>query len=326
LTRVPPTVSVVVPTYNRADLLREAIDSVLLQTFGDFELLVVDDGSTDHTRDVVAAVEDRRCRYLARAHRGIGAALNAGLQAARGRYFARLDSDDVWLPEMLETLVNVMDAAPELGFAYGRGRVILADGTPLDHLQGTTPRYPDHPWRSIVYDDCTCNVALLARSECLGEVGGFDEELIAHEDWDMWLRVTARHPFRFVDRELVLIRRHGGNLTALRSELVEDVLSTRTAPLDKLYSSGDLPPDIRALQPLAYTNVHLYVAQRWMHAGDWRRTLATLARALSTGANPVATAARFAWLGRIAPILARTSAGRRLVEGLAGARRRLRPP
>lgn len=126
-----PAVTVVIPTYDRARYLGEAIRSVLDQVFADFEVLVVDDGSADDTAGMVHAIRDARLQYLRRPHRGIGAALNAGLRGARGRYVARLDSDDVWLPAMLETLVPVLDARPEVGVAYARGQAMDQQGSPL---------------------------------------------------------------------------------------------------------------------------------------------------------------------------------------------------
>jgi hypothetical protein len=108
--------------HDRERYVREAIDSVLGQTFGDLELIVVDDGSTDGTAAAVAAVGDPRLRYVGQPHRGIGAAMNTGLRAARGRYVARLDSDDVWLPDLLATQVAVLESRPEVDVVYGRAQ------------------------------------------------------------------------------------------------------------------------------------------------------------------------------------------------------------
>ncbi len=320
----PPEVSVVIPTYNRARFLKAAIESVLDQTFRDLELIVVDDGSTDDTAAVLAAMVDPRCRIVRRAHQGISAALNAGLEVARGEFFARLDSDDLWLPDLLATLLPPLQEDHRLGFAYGRARAMSSDGTLREHLQGNPPRYPHDGLRSLLFDDCTCNIALVARRASIDRAGRFDEELFAHEDWDMWLRVGQVDPFLFVDRELARIRWHDGNLTGMSSPHLPAVLETRRAPLDKFFAQRDLRPEVRRMAAAAYTNVEVYVGQRWLQAGESRRALASFQRALRAGGNPLLTAARIVWLAGFVPVLRRSAAGRRLVEGFAQLRRRAR--
>src|SRR5215470_8377417 len=108
----PPRVTVIIPTFNRVAYLGEAIRSVLTQTSTDFELIVVDDGSTDGTSAMLNSTHDPRLRCQRQSHRGISAAMNAGIRAAQGVYLARLDSDDVWRPEMLQTATALLDARP----------------------------------------------------------------------------------------------------------------------------------------------------------------------------------------------------------------------
>ncbi|TLN28536.1 glycosyltransferase family 2 protein, partial [bacterium] len=110
-----PRVSVIIPSYNRADMVMDAVNSVLRQTFADWELIVVDDGSQDNTREVIAAVRDERVRYIYQDNQGLPGARNSGIRAARGEYVAFLDSDDVFLPHKLAVQVTAMDARPELG-------------------------------------------------------------------------------------------------------------------------------------------------------------------------------------------------------------------
>jgi len=319
-----PAVTVVIPTYDRALYLGDAMRSVLAQTFGDLELVVVDDGSADGTSAVVHAIGDARLRLVQQPHRGIGAALNAGLRGARGRYVARLDSDDVWLPEMLETLVPVLDARPEVGVAYGRGQAMDERGRPLAHLQGLPERFPGESLRSLVYDDCTCNVALLARRACFDRVGGYDEALVANEDWDMWLRVARYWQFAFVDRVLARIRWHDGNLTGPASPQFADVLAARTAPLDKLFRDPDLPAAIRSMEPAAYANVHLFRGLRWLQAKGVRRSVGNAARefslAIRASDRRLETAARIAWFAGAVPMLRRVSPGRRGLAAVAARR------
>ncbi len=319
-----PKVSVVIPTYNRADFLPDAIDSVLRQTLTDLELIVVDDGSTDSSAEVLAAIDDERLRYVRRPHGGISAALNTGLAAATGEYYARLDSDDLWDPEMLATLARYLERRPELGFVYGRGRVIRTDGQEHSQILGLPPRYPDDGLRSLLYDDCTCNVAVLARRACITEAGPYDESLIAHEDWDIWLRMALSYPFHFVDRVLATVRRHDSNLTGKNSDRFEQIVDTRRIPLDKVFSRPDLPLEATAMRSIAYTNVELFTGRQWLGAGDRRRAFRAFSRAVLNSRNPLLTAARVAWLVGAVPAVTRTSFGRSALVGLAALRRRLR--
>ncbi len=259
-----PRVSVIVPTFNRARLLRAALDSALAQTLPDLEVIVVDDGSTDDTTAVLAAVGDARLRCLQQAHRGVSAAVNRGLAVARGAYVARLESDDLWLPDLLALLVAVLDARPEVGVAYAKGQPMDAAGRPLPQTHGMPQRFADDALRSMVYEDFTCNVATLARRASVERAGGYDESLPANEDWDLWLRIAAHDQFAFVDRVLARFRLHDGNRTGPASPLFRAVLDTRTRPLDKLFARPDLPPAVVAMKATAYENVHLFRAQRWL--------------------------------------------------------------
>lgn len=316
-----PAVTVIVPTRDRACYLGEAIGSVLGQTFADLELLVIDDGSTDDTRGVVGAIDDGRVRYMHQESSGISAALNRGLRSARGRYVARLDSDDVWTPDMLATLVPVLESHPEVGVAYARGQAMDANGRVLPNLQGLPERFPGDSLRSLVYDDATCNVALVARRECFERAGLYDEELLSSEDWDMWLRVARHYRFTFVDKVLARIRWHEGNLTGPGSPRFAEVLDARSGPLDKLFRDPALPPAVRAMRSLAYANVDLFRGQRWLQAGKPGRALRSLGSAVRTSDHRVTMLARVVWFTVARPVLGRWGPGRRAMDALADVRR-----
>ena len=318
-----PKISVIMPTYNRARYLGEAIRSVLGQTWSDLELLVVDDGSTDGTRALVEAIGDERVRYLPQSHRGIGAAMNTGLRAARGEYVARLDSDDVWLPDMLEATCSVLELRPEVDIAYGKGQAMDARGRPLRQTLGMLERFPGDPFRSMLYDDFTCNVAMLVRRACFEQYGFFDESLVASEDWDMWLRLSRHCAFAFVDRVLVRFRWHDGNLTGRGSGLFAAVLESRTRPLDKLFAQPDLPPGITAMKPIAYRNVYTFRGIRWLENGELRRAGREFRHALGTG-FPLTTSARIVWMCLTMWVFNRNALGQRFAVAIVDLRRRWR--
>ncbi len=309
-----PAVTVVMPVHDRERFVREAIDSVLTQTFDDLELIVVDDGSTDGTPAVVKAVDDPRLRYVVQPHRGVPAAMNTGLRAARGRYVARLDSDDVWLPDLLATQVAVLETRPEIDVVYARGQGMDADGTPTTHVWGFAPRWAGDSLRSQLHGDFTCNITTVARRACLERAGGFDESLTAHEDWDVWLRVARHGSFAFTDRVLAHFRWHDGNLTgAARADAVR-ILEERVRVLDRFYAAPDTPAAALAARAVAYRNLH--VSTGLMHLGrhEHRRALAAFGRAFGSGANPIATAARIVWFTLNWQYLSRRTWGRRFVD------------
>lgn len=301
------------PTYNRARYLGDAIRSVLSQTLADLELIVVDDGSADATPELVRAIADPRLRYVRIDHSGISAALNAGMRSARGNFVARLDSDDVWLPDALAVLVEVLEAQPEIGVAYAQGQAMDAQGNLIDHIQGMRPRFPDDTLRSMVFDDCTCNVALMARRECFERAGCYDETLTANEDWDMWLRVARHYRFCFVDRVLVRIRWHEDNFTKMTAPHFREVLRQRAVPLDKLFSDPELPAAVRSMQSVAYANVYQFCCLRSFEAREFRMAAREFLRVIRISRRPLLSAMRIVWYATF-PVIRRYALGRRAMK------------
>jgi glycosyltransferase involved in cell wall biosynthesis len=310
------------PAYNRATYLREAIDSVLAQTFADLELIVVDDGSSDESAAVLADVADPRLHCLRQDHGGVSAAMNRGLSAAQGEYIGRLDSDDVWLPEALQTLVDVLDSRPEVGVAYGKGQAMTASGRPLPQTLGMPQRFAGDDLRSLLYEDYTCNIVTLARHSCYDRAGEYDESLPANEDWDIWLRIAAHDRFAFVDRVLARYRWHEGNMTGPASPLFAEVLETRTRPLDKVFARSDLPDAVISMKSIAYENVYLYRCVRWLHVRELSAARRELARALRITQSPLTAIVRLAWFALVAEFLGHFHFGRRVADRLSATRRR----
>ena len=204
-----PRVSVVIPTRNRELLLPNAIRSVLAQTFRGLEVLVVDDASEDGTREVVAGLSDGRVRYLRRESRqGGSAARNAGIRASRGEFVAFLDDDDEWLPDKLELQLALFAADPELGVVYSSylvvdresGRVV---GRKVAERRGDLSR--DLLVRNVIGNTSS----VVARRSCFETAGLFDEQLPSFEDYDLWLRLSTRFRFDFVERDLAKYYVHG---------------------------------------------------------------------------------------------------------------------
>lgn len=205
-----PLVSVVIPTRNRAGLLPRAIRSVLEQTFGDLELLVIDDGSTDDTPAVLAshATVDARVRTC-RLERGGGApaARNVGIVLARGRYVAFLDDDDEWLPEKLERQVQLLDGSPDVGAVLCP--YVYEDAQGGERIAGALD-VSGRGVRRALFEGNFGTSCLIARREALAEIGGFDEQLPRLQDLDLFLRLAPVTRFGFVPVPLVRVRRSGG--------------------------------------------------------------------------------------------------------------------
>jgi glycosyltransferase involved in cell wall biosynthesis len=206
-----PTVSVVVPAYNAAGHLGRTLSSLRSQTYPDFEVIVVDDGSTDATAEIVAqtAEADARFRLVRQANRGVAAARNRGLAQARGLYFANLDADDLWRPQFLEKTVAALDAAPGASFAFARSRWIGPDDQLLPNADA--PRIGPVDYRELLLRNPVGNgSASLMRTHDVLRLGGYDEALVRDfgngEDWRLSLQLARLGEIAVVDEPLVLYR------------------------------------------------------------------------------------------------------------------------
>lgn len=203
-----PTVSVVIPAYNAAWCVGRAIDSVLAQSFGDFEIIVVDDGSTDTTPAVLGAYGDA-IQVVRQINGGMSHARNTGIQVARGTYLAFLDADDHWLPEKLARQVELMKRHTELAFCSTTARLEDPEGQPagvwgsMAHATLTVADvFADH---TRIAGGAS---SVLARRSAVLTVGGFDETLHGAEDTDLWLRLAAHGGYRnLVEAQVVVVKR-----------------------------------------------------------------------------------------------------------------------
>jgi glycosyltransferase involved in cell wall biosynthesis len=212
----PVLVSVVIPTFNREAYLRDAIRSVSVQTYEAWELIVVDDGSTDGTRRYVEGLPDPRVRLIASEPTGNpGRACNLGLAAARGYYVAFLDSDDWWEPEKLALQVEALSTHPGCEWCY-TGRRTVADGgeVTLFDSRGLVP-YDGWILERLALGDATIiRSTVMAERALLERVGGFDAAFEAAEDSDLWLRLATLSPIAVVPRILATRRAHAGSYSA----------------------------------------------------------------------------------------------------------------
>jgi glycosyltransferase involved in cell wall biosynthesis len=245
-----PTVSVIIPTYNRARVLCRSAESVLAQTYRDFELIIVDDGSTDNTEEVVRSYSDPRIRFIRHEkNRGVSVARNIGIKAARGEFIAFNDSDDIWLPQNLELKVKLLDSHPDTALVCSD--YYIFDG----HTGANLCRFWDNrQYRYLLeFDEGTQQpiigklarvtllspLAIIMRRRVFDDVGYFDESLHCAEDWDMWFRILQRFSIRFINLPLARYRKHDAQL----STDFHEIFLAKVTVLKKLFHSHSISKD-----------------------------------------------------------------------------------
>ena len=209
-----PAVSVILPVFNGEKYIGRTIASVLAQTFADWELIVIDDGSTDNTPQILASLSrDARLKLIRQVNQGASAARNTGLAAAVGDYIAFLDADDLWRPIYLERMLASLWARPEAELAFAGWQYINSDDELLPQTVIPFDGNVERAQRELVWHNAILPSAAVARRPTLLELGGFDHTLKACEDWDMWLRLKLRGVFIAVPEILTLYRAHSESRT-----------------------------------------------------------------------------------------------------------------
>ncbi len=237
-----PKVSVIIPTYNRLPMLKEAVDSVLSQDFEDFELIVVDDGSADGTAEEIKKYGGRVRFLQVSENRGVSAARNRGLLHARGKYVAFLDSDDLWVKGKLKIQVAFLDDNPQYPLCY-------TDEIWIRKGKRVNPKVRHAKYSGWIFEKCLplCIISpssAMMRRALFSRVGLFDEALPVCEDYDFWLRVSARFPVFFINRKLIIKR--GGHPDQL-SQRSWGNDRYRVMALEKLLSEPFITPEERGM-------------------------------------------------------------------------------
>ena len=237
-----PKVSVIIPTYNRSHYVGEAIDSVLGQTFKDLEIIIVDDGSTDNTKQVLKNYASS-IHYIFQEKKGRAEARNKGLKAAKGGYIAFLDDDDIWLPNKLEKQIIFLDAYPNIGLVHTFTEVIDEGGRLLGKETGSRLKLYKKAMRiGYTYEGmsqlCVMFMStVMVRKECLNKIGLFDSRTESFEDWDFYLRFALKYRIDTIPEPLVKSRIHQKQST--RVEFTQGRIGTSMKHLSLLDSHPD---------------------------------------------------------------------------------------
>lgn len=297
-----PLVSVITPTYNRAHLLPRALESVLSQDFGDLELIVVDDGSTDETPEVVAGLADPRIRYIRfPENRGIGAARHAGVAAARGEFIAFIDSDDVWLPGKLAYQVTLFQCYPQVDVVFADYRNIHMDrGTEASGFAQTrlgfrvltasplelgVRRVVDGLPRGLLLANFLATPTVMLRRRVFTAVGNFRSDLSGPEDFEFWWRAAVKGAcFAYTTRPLIVRYKDAQSITASPITFVPHYLRALDCCEATAREAGrlDLLPHINRARHRAWRGlVHEYA-----DLGDREAALRAFRQCLRYGFSP----------------------------------------
>lgn len=254
MTREMPKIAVIIPAYNQSRYLGYAIQSVLEQTFSDWEAVIVDDGSSDETRSVALSFHDPRLRYIYQENRGLSAARNAGIHNTTAPYLCFLDSDDMFLPGKLASQLAVLESSPEVGLVAGQAVPVDENGKFIGKIMDTP--LPEQAELLVLENPLHVGSVLLER-RWQEKAGFFDESLHSYEDWDMWLRLAILGcRMHYVNQPVSHYRFHMAQMTRIGAQMT----TANFAVLDKLYSNHDLGPGWMDLHDSAYSQAHLRAA------------------------------------------------------------------
>jgi glycosyltransferase involved in cell wall biosynthesis len=313
-----PKVSVIIPTYNRAHLIGETLESVRAQTFGDYEIVVVDDGSTDDTRSVVAKAAPR-ARYIYQENTGIPEVLNVCIREARGEYIQHLGSDDLLAEDTLARSAALLDAHPEVAMVYGAAWLIDGAGKRLsvcrpDFATGDYIRSGREEIRDLLFSNHIVAPTVMARRQVMLEAGLFDARFGLYEDWNLWTRIARKHDIAYSHEPLVNYRVHDGPSGSIfHTACTHDIDLFRRMHLDEVLKDPSLHDVYAGVRGKALAVHYMVVGRRACETGEMWYARRSAARAAFSHPSAVAAAVR---------LFARTLAPAPLVEFIRHRRER----
>ena len=238
-------VSIIIPTYNYAEYIQKAIDSVLAQTYKNYEIIVVDDGSTDNTRKIIENKYKNKVRYYYQENKGAPAARNEGIKKSEGEYLSFLDADDYLTESSIEDRLTVLEQNKSIPWVYSKWLYLDTQGNIIfNAFQGAPFLYKDkrkgNVFLAMLAGALICTPTVLVRKSCVEEIGGFDERLTAFQDYDLWLRVSHLYPIEYVDEVLAYVLIHEGSISTTQSAYPSRAIIN--AKIEKNY--GDYLPEL----------------------------------------------------------------------------------
>lgn len=268
-----PQISVVIPVYNGEKTIRETIESVLNQTFTDFELIVINDGSTDSTLDILHSIQDPRLKVFSYPNAGSNPSRNRGFNKSCGDYISFIDADDLWTADKLEEQYKALQENPHAAVAYSWSDCI--DESSKFIRRGGHINAEGNVYAKLLISDILENGSNpLIRRQALTDIGGFDESLLAAQDWDLYLRLAAKYDFVTVRRSQILYRISPNSLSS-------NVLKLETASLTVVKRAFEqAPKSLKHLKKCSLANIYKYLTYKTLNGMPGRRQNLTAARFL----------------------------------------------
>jgi glycosyltransferase involved in cell wall biosynthesis len=270
-----PKVSVVIPAYNAMTYLPKAVESVLRQTFTNFEVLIIDDGSSDHIVPWASQVEDHRVRLISQENQGLPGARNTGIAHAQGEYIAFLDADDLWDPTKLEKQVRCLEENLAVGLVHTW--MLLVDEQDKSTGRVMKSNAQRDAWKQLVEKNVIACPSVIVRRCCFETVGVFDRNLRSIEDWDMWIRIASRYPFAVIKEPLAYYRQ----LSTSMSKNCQVMEQAFYIVIEKAFHSA--PSELLYLKNRSYGHASLCLAWKALqsHERDYKLALHFQQQAIS---------------------------------------------
>ena len=258
-----PKVAVIIPAYNAMTYLQETLESVLQQTFTDFEVLIVDDGSSDNIVEWANGLTDDRVKFISQSNQGVSTARNFAISEASGDYIAFLDADDLWEKTKLEKQAQFLDDNPTVGLVATWMMLTDSQGNPgaevkIDFKQGNIRK------ELIEISLIPCGSIPMVRKVCFNKVGLFDSTLRFGEDWEMWTRIAADYDFGLIKETLVYYRQHSNNSSKNSQQILPDF----DRLIEKMFDS--VPQELLAIRAKTYGRMNLYIAWKSLENEDYK--------------------------------------------------------
>ena len=268
-----PRVSVIIPAYNAAPYLAESIESVLAQTYKNYEILVVNDGSSDETISVAKKFEPH-IKLFSQENGGPASARNLAIKYAAGEYLAFLDSDDFWLPDTLMAQVEYLDSNPQIGLVYGEAIMFTQDG--VDRRIINKIGYPyDSSLRNLLFGNFIPTPTVMLRRVCVEKVGVLkvSSGLAVAEDYEYWLRIAKNYPIAGIARPLAYRRLHQDNLLGNGQDIEKGLTFAQAAlhEIEKQYP--EIWEECAVDKTLLFAKLHIRAGFAWRRRGFWRNCL-----------------------------------------------------
>jgi len=257
-----PRVSIVLPTYNRAYILESSMRSILEQSYRDFELIIVDDGSTDNTEELVCSMKDDRIVYVRHDHnQGVAVGRNTGVARARGEFLAFQDSDDLWLPEKLQRQVALLEVAEKnVGVVYGVLEKIMKDGRRVVVPGDDVKQREGNIFEEVLRGNFITTQVAIVRTELVRRIGSFDPDLVWLEDWDFWIRYMKNTSAVF------------DPVVYVRAKVMKDSLTTNRAHrLDSRAKTYDKHRSVFCAYPHIRRKILAQLVKGFLFTGEFAR-------------------------------------------------------